>query len=105
MRDYNILESLQTIIAARATENDANSYTAQLLAKGRKKIAQKIAEEGAELAIAAVSEGPQQIVSEAADILFHMFVLLQDAAIDFSDVLAELKRREGLSGLDEKASR
>lgn len=105
MQHLDVLEQLTSTIAARRQADPASSYVASLFAKGRSKIAQKVAEEGAELAIAAVSEGRDKIVSEAADVLFHLLVLLEQAEIGLDEVLAELKRREGLSGLDEKASR
>lgn len=99
------LEKLQKIIAKRKKADPKESYVAKLFERGRKKMAQKVAEEGAELAIAAVSEGRKQMVSESANLLFHMLVLLEDEGIDIHEVLDELKAREGISGLEEKAKR
>ena len=101
----NTLEKLQKIIKKRKKDRPKDSYVAKLFDRGRKKMAQKVAEEGAELAIAAVSEGRKQIVSEAADLLFHTLVLLEDAEVSFDEVLDELHSREGISGLEEKAKR
>ncbi|MEM8726247.1 MAG: phosphoribosyl-ATP diphosphatase, partial [Pseudomonadota bacterium] len=76
-----------------------------LNAKGLGTIAQKLGEEATEAVIAALSEGDEALVCEAADLLFHLLVLLGHKGIALDDVLAELDRREGVSGLDEKASR
>ncbi len=100
-----LLASLEATIKARKDADPKLSYVAKLFAKGRKKMAQKIAEEGAEVAIAAVSEGRQQIVSESADLLFHLMVLCVHEGIAFEEVLNELAGRRGISGLEEKASR
>lgn len=100
-----ILTPLCETIASRKGAPADSSYTAQLFAKGRKKIAQKVAEEGNEVAIAAVSEGKSEIISESADLLYHLLVLWADADICLEEVAAELAKRQGISGLDEKASR
>ena len=92
-----------TIAARRAAPADA-SYTAQLFARGRGRIAQKLGEEAVELVIAATSD-PPKIVPEAADLLYHLLVLLADAGTTLDDVRAELGRREGVGGLAEKAGR
>lgn len=99
------LSVLEATIKARKDGDPKSSYTAKLFAKGRKKMAQKVAEEGAEVAIAAVSEGRQQLVSESADLLFHLMVLCVHEGIAFDEVLTELAGRRGMSGLDEKANR
>ncbi|WP_419807215.1 phosphoribosyl-ATP diphosphatase [Sphingomonas sp.] len=93
-----------TIQARRAAPADA-SYTAQLFARGRPRIAQKLGEEAVETVIAAMGDDPAKIVPEAADLLYHLLVLLADADLSLADVRAELSRREGVSGLEEKASR
>lgn len=93
-----------TIRARRAAPADA-SYTASLFARGRAKIAQKLGEEAVETVIAAMGDDPQAIVPEAADLMFHLAVLLADAGLSLDDVRAELVRREGLSGIAEKAAR
>lgn len=99
------LDALETLIRSRRDADPASSYVAQLFAKGRPKIAQKLGEEAVETVIAACSADDAAIVPEAADLLFHLLVLLADAGLSLDDVRAELARREGLSGLDEKAQR
>lgn len=96
-------------LVARITLNryadPATSYVAKLTAKGRAKIAQKLGEEAVETVIAAMGESRADIVSEASDLMFHLALLLVDAGLTFDDIRAELARREGVSGLAEKASR
>ncbi len=99
------LTRLEQVIAARRGASPDSSYVARLNAKGIEKIAQKLGEEATETVIAAVSGSRRELVGEAADVLFHLLVLLGAKDIALSDVLAELDRREGVSGLDEKASR
>lgn len=94
----------QTIRDRRAASADA-SYVASLFARGLPTIARKLGEEGVETVIAALSGSREELVGEAADVLFHLMVLLNAKDIPLSDVLAELERREGVSGLAEKASR
>ena len=101
----DILDTLEATIRARQGADPASSYVAKLFGKGRAKIAQKVGEEATEVVIAAVSETPQALTGEAADLLFHLLVLLADAGLSLDDVRAELRRREGLSGIDEKAAR
>ena len=95
---------LATIIERRRAD-PATSYVAKLTAKGRAKMAQKLGEEAVEVVIAAMSDDKPGIVSESADLMFHLAVLLADAGLSFDDVRAELARREGVSGIDEKAKR
>ena len=83
----------------------ATSYVAKLTAKGRGKIAQKLGEEAVETVIAAMGGDRGEIIGEATDLVFHLAVLLADAGLSFDDIRAELARREGVSGLAEKASR
>ncbi|NIJ19862.1 phosphoribosyl-ATP pyrophosphohydrolase [Sphingomonas naasensis] len=99
------LDALEAVIRERRTGDPASSYVAKLTAKGRAKIAQKLGEEATETVIAAIQDDRAGIVSEAADLLFHLAVLLADAGLGLDDVRAELARREGVSGIDEKASR
>ena len=99
------LDRLQTTIHARRDAPADSSYTAQLLTRGRARIAQKLGEEAVETVIAAMGDDPARIVPEAADLLYHLLVLLTDAGLTLDDVRAELARREGVSGLEEKASR
>ncbi|VWX59551.1 phosphoribosyl-ATP diphosphatase [Sphingorhabdus sp. 109] len=101
----DILKSLeQTILQRRDAEPD-QSYVANLRAKGRAKMAEKLGEEAVESVIAAVQDDKTAMIGEAADLLFHLMVLLADMGLSLDDVTAELARREGLSGLEEKAAR
>lgn len=104
-RRMDTLTRLEQIIAARRNAAPESSYVAQLNAKGIAKITQKLGEEATEAVIAALSGSRQELVGESADVLFHLLVLLGAKEIPLADVLAELDRREGVSGLDEKASR
>lgn len=101
----DILDTLEAVIRDRRTGDPATSYVARLTAKGRAKIAQKVGEEAVEAAIAAVQDDREGLTGEAADLIFHLLVLLADSELSLDDVRAELARREGLSGIDEKASR
>ncbi|SOB86617.1 phosphoribosyl-ATP pyrophosphatase [Sphingomonas guangdongensis] len=97
--------TLEQTIAKRLRADPGSSYVASLAAKGRAKIAQKVGEEAVETVIAAVADDRGAMVSEAADLLFHLTVLLHHAGLSLNDVRAELTRREGVSGLAEKAAR
>jgi len=99
------LARLEATIAARRGADPDSSYVAKLNARGLGKIAQKLGEEATETVIAALSEGDDVLVGEAADLIFHLFVLLSARNVPFERVLAELDRREGVSGIAEKASR
>ena len=99
------LERLEQTIAARRAASPDESYVAKLNAKGVPKIAQKLGEEATEAVIAAVSGSNEELVGESADLIIHLLVLLQARGVSLDHVLAELDRREGLSGLEEKASR
>jgi len=99
------LTRLEATIASRKGADPTTSYVASLFAKGRPKIARKLGEEAVEAIVAALAEDKAALTGEAADILFHLLVLLADADVPLADVLAELERREGTSGHDEKASR
>jgi phosphoribosyl-ATP pyrophosphohydrolase len=99
------IERLEAVIKARKGADPSSSYVASLFAKGTAKIAQKVGEEATETIIAALHEGPEKLTSEAADLLFHLSILLADAGLGLDDVLRELERREGVSGIEEKASR
>ena len=101
----DIIDRLQATIAARRGQDAASSYTASLFARGRARIAQKLGEEATETVIAAMGDAPAAIVPEAADLLYHLLVLLTDAGLSIDNVRAELIRREGVSGHDEKAAR
>ncbi|HEX7873471.1 MAG TPA: phosphoribosyl-ATP diphosphatase [Sphingobium sp.] len=96
---------LEAVIAQRRAADPGSSYVASLTAKGRAKMAQKLGEEGVETVIAALSGDREETVKEAADLIFHLCVLLADMDLSLADVGAELDRREGMSGLAEKAAR
>lgn len=98
------LEQLYATILARRAAGAEDSYVARMAAKGRAKIAQKVGEEALETALAAVGE-PDAVVAESADLLFHLLMLWADCGFTPADVVAELARREGRSGLAEKAAR
>jgi phosphoribosyl-ATP pyrophosphohydrolase len=99
------LESLAKIIAERARAGGERSYTRKLLDDGPKKAAKKLAEEGAEAALAAVSGEKGELVAEAADVLYHLLVVLEARGVSLAEVYAELERRTARSGIDEKESR
>jgi phosphoribosyl-ATP pyrophosphohydrolase len=105
MADSDTLARLEAVIAARRVADPDASYVARLHAKGVAKIAQKLGEEAVETVIAALAEDPRALVGEAADLLFHLLVLLGAKGVPLAEVLAELDRREGTSGIVEKASR
>lgn len=99
------LNRLEQTIRARRSASPESSYVAKLTAKGRAKIAQKLGEEAVETVIAAMADDKAEVVKEGADLIFHLIVLLADMGLSLDDIYAELDRREGVSGIDEKASR
>jgi phosphoribosyl-ATP pyrophosphohydrolase len=99
------LDRLWRVILSRRGGDPQTSYTARLFARGRSKIAQKFGEESVEAVIEAVRGDRAALVGESADLLYHLLVLWADAGIAPGDVAAELARREGQSGIDEKRSR
>ena len=99
------LEELEQIVAARASASPDESWTAKLLAKGPAKVAEKFGEEAIEAIIEAVKGDPERLTSEAADVLFHLLVMLRSRGVALSDVMAELAQRQRQSGLAEKAAR
>ena len=105
MDETTILSRLEATIATRRAGDSDASYVARLHAKGRGKMAQKVGEEATEVVIAALTGGPEALVGEAADLLFHLLVLMSDCGVSLAQVTAELERREGVSGIAEKASR
>ena len=105
MIDANILRRLGEVIAARKQADPASSYVASLMAKGQDAILKKVAEEASETLLASKEGDKLQIVRETADLWFHSLVLLAWHGLGPDDVLAELRRREGISGIDEKSSR
>lgn len=105
MDETAILSRLEATIAARRAGDADASYVARLHAKGRGKMAQKVGEEATEVVIAALTGSPEALVGEAADLLFHLMVLMGDCGVSLAQVTAELERREGTSGIAEKAAR
>lgn len=99
------LQELQALIARRRQAEAGTSYVASLFAKGKPKMARKVAEEALEVALAATTETREQVIAESADLVFHLLVLWEAEGVALEDILTELARREGVSGLEEKASR
>ena len=99
------LTRLAATIAARKGTDPETSWTARLLSQGPEKAAEKFGEEAVEAIIEAVRGDRDRLTAEAADVLYHLLVMLAARDIAFEDVLAVLERREGTSGIDEKASR
>jgi phosphoribosyl-ATP pyrophosphohydrolase len=105
MTDTTILHRLAETIEARKTADANSSYVAKLLHSGQDKILKKIAEESAETLMASKDGDTNQVIYETADLWFHCLVLLAHHGLTPDDVLRELERREGVSGIAEKASR
>lgn len=104
--DAAVLDRLWATIESRRLVGDAvMSHSARLIARGTQKVAQKLGEEAVELVIEAVARNRPATISESADVLYHLMLLLVDAGITPGEVWAELRRREGISGIAEKASR
>ncbi len=101
---YAILDRLHAVIVGRKGADPDKSHVARLFAKGRAKVAQKVGEEAVETVIAAMEDKHGEVVSESADLLFHLLVLWEECGIEPEDVMAELVRREGISGFDLKRS-
>ena len=99
------LDDLARIIAERAAAGADRSYTAQLLADGPARAAKKLGEEAVEAAIAAVQGTRADLVGEAADVLYHLLVVLRAAHVPLHEVMMELERRTARSGIEEKAAR
>ncbi|MEW7008934.1 phosphoribosyl-ATP diphosphatase [Lentilitoribacter sp. EG35] len=104
MTDF-VLSDLETIVASRAAASPDESWTAKLISQGQEKASKKLGEEAVETVIAAMKNDRGELVSESADLLFHLLVVLKIADIPLDDVMAELAKRTGQSGIDEKASR
>ncbi|MGB0695679.1 MAG: phosphoribosyl-ATP diphosphatase [Rhodospirillaceae bacterium] len=100
-----VLDQLFAVIESRKGADPATSYTAKLFDRGRGKIVQKMGEESFECAVAALSEGPDALTAESADLLYHLLVLWADAGLAPEAVWQELAGRFGISGIVEKASR
>ena len=101
----NALERLAATIVARSGADPESSWTAKLLAKGPEKCAEKFGEEAIEAIIEAVKGDRERLTAEAADVLYHLLVMLTAREVTLEQVFFELERREGVSGLAEKANR
>jgi phosphoribosyl-ATP pyrophosphohydrolase len=101
----DVLNRLAEMLEARKSADPASSYVAKLYSKGVDSILKKVGEEAAETIIAAKNGNKDEIIYETADLWFHTLIMLSNAGLSPQDVLNELARREGLSGLEEKASR
>ena len=101
----DVLLQLAATISARRSAAADSSYTRQLLDAGPAKCAKKLGEEAIETVIAGTCEGDEQLKAEAADLLYHLLVLLESRGVALNDVLAVLDKRQGVSGLKEKAGR
>jgi phosphoribosyl-ATP pyrophosphohydrolase len=104
MTDFSLAD-LEAIVARRAAASPEESWTAKLVASGMEKAAKKLGEEAVETVIAAMKADKTDIIGESADLLFHLLVVLRMSDVPLADVMAELERRTGQSGLAEKASR
>ena len=105
MKDKHILDRIAASIEERKDGDPEKSYVAKLFAKGDDAMLKKIGEEATEVVMACKDGVPEKIVGEVADLWFHSMIVLARHGLGPNDVLAEMQRREGISGLDEKASR
>lgn len=105
MSAFSHLDTLVATIQSRVGGDPKLSHTAKLLKRGPARIAKKVGEEGVEVAIAAAQHARDEVITESADLLFHLLVLWQSMGVNPAEVMAELARREGASGIEEKASR
>jgi phosphoribosyl-ATP pyrophosphohydrolase len=103
--DFSTLSALFETIASRQGADPKSSYVASLLAAGKGKVARKVGEEAIETTVAALADGREALVAESADLLFHLMVLWVACGVTPDDVMTELQRREGTSGLEEKRQR
>ncbi len=101
----DVLDRLFATIASRKGADPSTSYTAKLFGKGMEKCAQKLGEEAVETVIAATKQEKGEIVSESADLLYHLLVVWAASGVDPAEVYAALEKREGQSGIAEKAGR
>ncbi|MGG6175359.1 bifunctional phosphoribosyl-AMP cyclohydrolase/phosphoribosyl-ATP diphosphatase HisIE [Pantoea allii] len=91
--DWTFLYQLEQLLASRKSADPDSSYTAKLYASGTKRIAQKVGEEGVETALAATVNDREELTNEASDLIYHLLVLLQDQALDFSTIISNLRAR------------
>lgn len=101
----NILQQLAKVVRERKDADPRNSWTAKLLQDGRQQCAKKFGEEAVETVIAGAAGDRDALISESADTLFHLLVLLEMNDVTIQEVLDELDRRQGVSGIEEKKSR
>lgn len=99
------LNRLSATIESRKTADPESSWTARLLAKGPEKCAEKFGEEAVEAIIEAVRGDRERLTAEAADVIYHLLVMLAARGVTLAEVMAELDRRDGMSGIAEKAAR
>lgn len=105
MSEVNTLERLAALIRSRRSDTSGKSYTSQLLTAGTERCAKKFGEEAVEAVIAAMGTDTAALKAEAADVLYHLIVLLESRNVSLDEVLKVLDGRMGTSGLEEKASR
>ncbi len=105
MTNTDFIQQLFDTVSSRKGADPKESYVASLFAKGIKKIAQKVGEEATETVLASAGGDKKEIVAESADLLFHLSVLWAAHGVTPAEIAAELKRREGVSGIEEKKSR
>jgi phosphoribosyl-ATP pyrophosphohydrolase len=103
--DATILDKLFATVASRRGADPGTSYTAKLFSEGRGKIARKLGEEAVETTVAALTESPERLAGESADLLYHLLVLWADCGLTPAHVWDALAARQGTSGIDEKKSR
>ncbi len=103
--DAMVLDRLHAVVVSRKGADPATSHSARLLSRGAAKVAQKFGEEAVECLIEAVAGNRAALIGESADVLYHLLVMWVAAGVEPGDVWAELSRREGLSGIAEKAAR
>ncbi len=101
----SILRTIENTIRIRKSADPSVSYVAKRFAKGPAKIAQKIGEEGVELALALVLDDKQEVIYEAADLIFHVMLGLESAGVTLDQVMEEMSKRENKSGIEEKKNR
>lgn len=104
-KGMEILQRLYDVVLERRKADPEESYVAKRFKQGTAKIAQKFGEEAVETVIAAMREDKEEVISESADMIFHWLLLLADAGVKPEEVMQELDKRTGISGLDEKALR
>ncbi len=105
MTQHAIIDELIKVIAGRRADSPDTSYVARMFTKGQAKLAQKVGEEGVETALALVLDDREEVIKESADLFFHLLMALEMYGVAWTEVEAELSRRLGMSGLEEKRNR